>query len=336
MTEEIIATIKKHQFSTLIPLSAGQMLDRAFRLYRRNFLLLISVFAPIQIVSSMLLLFQTVDNVAIATLASVLGSLVSSVLAFLGTAALAIAVLHIQSGEKVTVGQVYSLAQEKIGILLIALIASIVAGLALTIWWVAGIIVGWISGMGMLLFFSTCVTPLIVIIVTAEDVDGFKALRRAWDLTRRRFWPTFGYTLLVTILAQIIVVGPIMLAAVAGVITFGEQSEILIYLQSLASLVVGVIYTPFQVIAYIMLYLDLRVRTEGLDIEMQAAEQAELPKSPLTVLKMAPPALQGNWLTMTEYGYFVLLSIAFLVIVFGIGLAFGVGAVALVEAFGGF
>ncbi|MCB0033667.1 MAG: hypothetical protein KDE51_06605, partial [Anaerolineales bacterium] len=232
MTEEVIATIKKHQFSALTPLSAGQMLDRAFRLYRRHFLLLVSVFAPIQIVSSLLLLFQTVDSVAVASMASIFGSLVSSVLAFFGTAALAIAVLHIQSGEKLTVGEVYRLTREKIGPLLIALIASIAAGIALGIWWFAGIIVGWISGMGMLLFFSTCVTPLLVTIVVAEDIDGFKALRRAWDLTRRRFWPTFGYALLVTILAQIIVVGPILVAVLAGMITFGEQSEFLIYLQS--------------------------------------------------------------------------------------------------------
>lgn len=327
--------IKKPAGPLLHPLSAGQMLDRSFRLYRQNFLHFVAIIAPIQIVSSLLLLVQTVNNAAVAAVGTLLGTLVTYLLAFFGMAALITAAFNTYTGTRLTIGEVYRLTQEKFGTLVLGLLAAMVAGIAIFVWWFAGIIVGWLSGLGMIMFFAACIAPLFVIIMLLENKDGFQALRRAWDLTRRRFWPTLGYAFLVYILAQTIVLGPVLVAAAVGVITFGEQSDWPIIIQAFASLIVGILYTPFQVIAYMMLYFDLRVRTEGLDIELQAAQQQES-ASFQQVLALAPQPEQGNWMTGAEYGYFVLLSFGFLALFVALGALIGLGSFMAATAVGGF
>lgn len=317
----------------MVPLSMGQMLDRAFRLYRQNFLLFVGVIAPIQIVSALVLMLQAAGG-AIAVMAATLGVIVNSVLSLIASGALVIVASRAYFGELLTVGEVYGRVKEEIGGLLLAVLASIVAGMALGLWWVVGIVVGWISGLGMLFFFGACVAPLLIPIVILEEKDAFKALRRGWDLTRRRFWPVLGYAFLLNIMAQLIVTGPILLATFGGQAAFGVGSSMPIILQSLATLVIGILFTPFSISAYLILYFDLRVRTEGVDIEMQTAAQSGTYKTPLAVFANSPAAEEGNWITGSEFGYFVLLSVGFGILFFGFAAVIGFGAMAAAGQFG--
>jgi hypothetical protein len=109
------------------------------------------------------------------------------------------------------------------------------------------------------------VAPILVI----EKVGPIAAIRRSAALVGRRYWPVVLANLLATIMAgiasQVLTLLPQLLAAALGPpldwIVLGVG-------QSLVALLV----TPAVAGVAILLYLDLRVRTEGLDIEIDATD----------------------------------------------------------------
>jgi hypothetical protein len=104
----------------------------------------------------------------------------------------------------------------------------------------------------------------------AEDVRGRKALGRSWRLVRGRWWPTLGAVIvafLLVLLAQI-AIGAILGGAVAAT---GADDDVTVALVSaVAGIIGGVVATPFQAAVSTLLYIDLRVRKEGLDVELLA------------------------------------------------------------------
>jgi len=95
-----------------------------------------------------------------------------------------------------------------------------------------------------------------------------------------------------------------------------------VILQALTSLVFSLLFVPLQLIAFTLLYFDLRVRTEGLDLAMLTQDAAAGPDA---VTRQAPPAESGNLITGRDLGNFFLLSLGF-------GAIYGViiGAVTLI------
>jgi hypothetical protein len=106
-------------------------------------------------------------------------------------------------------------------------------------------------------------------IVAVEGCGTGEALRRSVRLTRARYFPTLGIALLMGIvsalLADALAAVPSGLAAWIG---FEDGWPLL----ALGSIISEVIVVPFVAAATVLLYLDLRVRTEGLDIDMSAIE----------------------------------------------------------------
>ena len=103
-------------------------------------------------------------------------------------------------------------------------------------------------------------------VVTAERVGAWQAMRRSWRLTRRRFWPSLGVALLTGIVAN--AVGnalsavPTLIAAAVGL----DNGWILL---AAAGIVSTLVTTPMVAAATVLLYLDLRIRTEGLDLQLE-------------------------------------------------------------------
>ncbi|HEY0604526.1 MAG TPA: hypothetical protein VGD58_16520 [Herpetosiphonaceae bacterium] len=105
--------------------------------------------------------------------------------------------------------------------------------------------------------------------VIVENAGPLQALVRSWRLTQGSFWRILGYAVLIWLIVSLLAALP------AGTIGFfagltGMDPRIQLVLNTSASAVLNVIATPFSMIAYTLLYFDLRVRNEGFDLEYQA------------------------------------------------------------------
>ena len=104
-------------------------------------------------------------------------------------------------------------------------------------------------------------------VVAAERVGPIGGMRRSWRLARRRFWPTVGITLLVGLVAGL--VGN-ALSAVPVLVAFAVGLEWGWILLAAAGIVSSLVTTPVGAASATLLYLDLRIRTEGLDLQLEA------------------------------------------------------------------
>lgn len=116
------------------------------------------------------------------------------------------------------------------------------------------------------------VMPLFVSVAPVIGVEGvgpIAAMKRSWRLTGRRYWPVLGIALLMAAVSFVLGLGlsflPDTVAAWIGV----EAGWPLL---ALGQILQHMLLLPFVAAATVLLYLDLRVRTEGLDIELDAAE----------------------------------------------------------------
>jgi hypothetical protein len=106
-----------------------------------------------------------------------------------------------------------------------------------------------------------CVAPAIAV----ERLGAIAAMRRSWRLGRRRYWPTFGMALLTGVVAyaltQSLPALPTGLALLIGL----DVGWILL---GIGNALTALIVLPMVAASAVLIYLDLRVRTEGLDLEL--------------------------------------------------------------------
>lgn len=104
-------------------------------------------------------------------------------------------------------------------------------------------------------------------VIAAERAGAWHAMRRSWRLTRRRFWPTVGVAVLIGVVSNLVGYAlslvPTLLAAAVGL---GQGWIIL----AAGGIVSTLVTTPMVAAATALLYLDLRIRTEGLDLQLEA------------------------------------------------------------------
>jgi hypothetical protein len=120
-------------------------------------------------------------------------------------------------------------------------------------------------------------------IIVLERGRVFPSIARSWRLTRKAFWRTFGLVLLVTIMVsaagQIVALPFSVIGGALGGLLFPNagndvSSTVLTSLVSSApALIVAVIVAGIgqiaQVSSLVLIYLDRRMRTEGLDLDLQ-------------------------------------------------------------------
>lgn len=331
----------------LRPLGLGQLLDQAIRLYRRNFLKFIGIIAIVQIPLGLLQLGtslltisgispsvnefgpqspEDVFNPTVITGAS--GTILVGILSFVliqvvATAAMTRAVASSYLGESISITDAYRKIGRSWLPLLGALLLAILIAIGLLIWTIIPC-VGWLTGLGMFVFFVLVVTPLIAPTIVLEKQRATHAIRRAWDLARRRFWWVLGFVVILYIFAQIIITGPTLLLTFTFGLFLGEapfdpsfgQSMIQTVIQSLVQLVGSLIYLPLQLTAITLMYFDLRIRTEGFDLTILTHSVSDEETDVSEVTAQAPQPEKGNLVTMAEMGYFILIELGAVVIYF--------------------
>ena len=356
---------------TLRPLRLGEILDRAIHLYRRNFLQFVGIVAVVQIPITLIQILISLTTFS-GTFTSIgdflnnpaaapsdpfeifgpsyfIGASLNSLVSIIGfillqgvaTSALTSAIAGSYLGyPSSSIGAAYRSIKEKWLSVVGALLLAVVLAIALAIWWLIPCF-GWFTGLGMLIFLWYVIVPMLAPIVILEGESPTIAWRRAWNLARRRFWWVFGFALIVYLFNILVVAGPAALITLAGQFLFGNPFELNSarftfqnVAQSLALLITWLFYLPLQVASMTVLYLDLRVRTEGLDLAV-AAESLTPPQKALQEVIAEHPAVQGepllrgiDWrnfvtLTISSILIFVILYGLLLLLIFAVISAIG-------------
>ncbi|MBC7807260.1 MAG: hypothetical protein H7145_14055, partial [Akkermansiaceae bacterium] len=258
-----------------------EITDDAFDLYRERFALLVSVsavvFAPAYILASTVgvaavsdfnNIFEGPDELATfaISMAWLIPVLTGAYILHFGATALA--VRDILTGETATLVNVYKRAFRRIFPLLLA---SLVIG-------AIGFVVA-----------CTTVGPILVAAYYCFTVHGIlleerklgEALKRSVDMTKSYFGKSLGLLCLMASIILALVVGIESLVALLFAIvpkesgTAGTAFEMKTaedVVSAVAGSVIAVVIAPLPAIATTLLYYDLRVRREGLDVESEAAE----------------------------------------------------------------
>ncbi|MFI2753034.1 glycerophosphoryl diester phosphodiesterase membrane domain-containing protein [Cellulomonas sp. P22] len=99
-------------------------------------------------------------------------------------------------------------------------------------------------------------------------------IRRAWRLTRGSFWRLLGIYLLVQIIMSVVVSLLSFPAAMISAFVFDDPTGTAfgsIVVTSLVSIVTYTLTTVFSAAVVALLYIDVRMRREGLDVELARA-----------------------------------------------------------------
>lgn len=107
-----------------------------------------------------------------------------------------------------------------------------------------------------------------------------ESLRRSARLVRGSWWRVFGILVLITFIVWLIgqvVAVPFGLSGVIGGGAFGGSAFTWFALNALAGMIAATITAPFSAAATALLYIDRRIRREGLDIELARVAGVDLP-----------------------------------------------------------
>lgn len=110
---------------------------------------------------------------------------------------------------------------------------------------------------------SVAVAPCVV----SEDLGPVTSIRRSWRLMRRRFWPVAGVALLAGLISSIVAQILAIVPATIGYALGGVGGWVLI---TASTIITMLITQPFVAFVATLQYLDGRIRTEGLDLQIIA------------------------------------------------------------------
>jgi hypothetical protein len=274
----------------LRPLSIGELLDRTFSLYRRNFVL----FAGIAAIPHLLVLAVKLAQVAVMPVAGrvttlppapelqaaspglVSGSPVAyGAFALLGVVIAIVALLFSQGGtvfavsdlylgRQTTIGQSFSRAKSELGTLFGVLFLN---GLVTIVSFLLLIIPG---------IYMMCRLSVAVPAALLENLGPRDSLERSFALTK----DNAGRSFLIYLLYFVILYAAVMLFAIPFAIGMGLSQNDPVTLRTWSALsVVGsfvaeVLITPILTIGMAIFYFDLRVRKEAFDIQLMMNPQA--------------------------------------------------------------
>ena len=226
-----------------------------------------------------------------AAVSIVLAFIVDTVLTGLLTVVIGRSVL----GHKITAGEAWQIARPRMAALIGAtlLIPLILIGLwaayaivlvILAVLHAPGALIGVLAALGaiaaiILTIWFTIMFRMAAQAVVLEREGPVRALGRSWRLVRGSFWRVLGITLLagliVVVTAGVLQIPFSLFAAMAGggnsllPSTGGNVAGILI--SAVGGVVAGAVARPISAGVAVLLYVDLRMRREGLDLVLQTA-----------------------------------------------------------------
>jgi hypothetical protein len=164
---------------------------------------------------------------------------------FLGAFAVAVAV-----GAAVMAAGVVAQAPVLLVLGVLALFGGILAGLALGAWF--------------------ALAPSAVVV---EDAGPLRALRRSARLVRGRFWPVLGTLVLAGLVTSVVSFALSGVPSMVGMF-LADYGWVL---AAGGSIVGSLVTVPVFAVVLALLYLDVRIRHEGLDLEIAAARSNASP-----------------------------------------------------------
>lgn len=108
------------------------------------------------------------------------------------------------------------------------------------------------------------------VVILTEACGPVTALRRSWRLTDGSFWRLFGLLILMFVLNGVVLSLPLTLIQFLAVILLttqllGAVNGVLTGL----SYLISILWYPFLALTLVLVYYDLRVRKENLDLELR-------------------------------------------------------------------
>jgi hypothetical protein len=273
----------------LRPLPLADLLDETFKMYRGNFglLLVLSIIAEIPATLQAFLsgsylqvgqsigIFQNLNNPAYLQriqqsqqnpFSSIVGTLLgyAVLLITLPVAVLVIqATLHLAMGRPATVEGVFRDVLRRYWGIYGALFLTGLAAIAclcppLGIWILVGFAVA---------------TPALL----EERIGPIDALSRSWDLVRGNWWRVFGILIVTRLLIGVVTYALSLLFVIPAFLVPGLSDVVRGSILLLSTQALTAVVNPVFGIVVTLLYFDLRVRKEAIDLEQMAYTAAGPP-----------------------------------------------------------
>lgn len=257
------------------PMSTADIIDSAISMYRHNFLpfFLITAIAYAPAVLAQILTSAMMANMetmpeegadplaVMAAFGLVVGAawLVYAVAIPIAQGALIWAVSRRYLDQSITVAHAYQVVWRRVWQILVVII---ITGIATMVGTLACIIPGLI----LWVMFSFAVPEVVL-----NDRTAFEAIQESWNLARYDFWKVATTLVLLALLVSVAtyaLTGPVMLGLSAAAT---EASQFLLQaLSQTISVVVQAVLQPVAIVGMILLYYDLRIRRDGLDLQLLA------------------------------------------------------------------
>jgi hypothetical protein len=288
----------------LRPLGVGELLDGTFTTIRRNPRATVGLAALLVTVQEALVVGaqlltgdvptlggfagETVSLELLGGYGGLVGTLLSAVVGAVLTGMLVVVVSEDVVGRRVTVGQVWARVRPRTGALLVAAaIAGLLPYVGLIFLVVPGVILwgAW-----------ALTTPALVL----EGLGPLRALRRSWQLA----WPSFPRVWSIRTLSELLAmvmqylvavpfaVGGTLVAFALGAEEGSQLPAVALVLVALGGIAAGTLTAPFLAGVLALLYVDRRMRAEGLDLVLQ--RQARLGSAGVSRPPAAPLPTAGG------------------------------------------
>lgn len=243
------------------------------------------------------------DDVASNIPAALLSSLITLIATVFLTGVLTVVVGRAVLGQQLSVKQAWQLSRGRLlrllgltllytliwmspllgSLVLAAALAASTSGAAAGLLVIAALFAAVFVGVWLYVRYALAV-PALMLETATDDRQGpirvVPALRRSAALVRRSWWRTFAILLLIMFIVWLI--GQVVAVPLGVPNLFGggdgESSMAAWFiLNTLAGMLAATISAPFTAAATALLYVDRRIRREGLDIELARAAGVELP-----------------------------------------------------------
>ena len=239
------------------PKTLGEILSAAFNIYKANasqlILIVAVVVAPLSLVSAVFsgVVFDYAGRgLGVFLLVGAIGALIAVLISAVLQAAILRAAAQATIGDPVDVEASYRYGLKR---LWSVILVSILVGLVVAV----GFILLVIPGIIFLVFLSVSIPVLIV-----EGRRGTEAMGRSWNLVKGHFWHAFA----------VIVVAAVIVGIISGIIgAIGGNNWAVRWI---FTAIAQILTVPFASLVSVLLYLDLRARSESLSAETLRGELA--------------------------------------------------------------
>lgn len=246
----------------LRPLSIGEVIDASFQVYRRHF----SALATIVLVCNglpVLLQIYGRSGGGVHLGLTVVYAVLVVVLSLIATGATVFVVSESYLGRAITAREALNRALPfVVPLIVVSLLVGLVAFVGFLLLVVPGVI-------------AICGLAVSVPALVVESTSSTDAMGRSWALTRGYRLRMFGLFVLIFLLIlvpYVAIMGAVgVAAAVSGATGAKGLSTGLILLGTVIAAIVQLLLSPLYQAALVIAYYDLRVRKEGLDLELLAS-----------------------------------------------------------------